>query len=190
MRRSVAPSASWFASISPLLLSSVLPAVTERFGATIEPPLFVSDPLWMVSFEPAPIWPPSLFSVPLARLRSAFESSLPFELSSVFPTVAARPVWPRTRPAALPNAPAWATTRPLLWMVPPAFEIAPAPWPASSVSVPMPAWVIVPPSLSRVAGASVKSVLLVCSVPPAELSSVPDTATFIGPLPVCVIVPA
>ncbi|KXU88277.1 hypothetical protein CI15_12260 [Paraburkholderia monticola] len=173
-----------------MLLSSVEPIESARFGATIEPPVLVSDPLWIVPFEAAPISPPLLLSVPLARLRSVFDSSLPFVLSRAFPTVADRPVWPRTRPAALPNAPAWAMTRPLLWMVPPAFEIDPAPLPASSVSVPVPACVIVPPSLSSVAGARVRSVLFVWSLPPAELSSVPDTATFIGPLPVCVIVPA
>ncbi|CAB3810223.1 hypothetical protein LMG28688_07187 [Paraburkholderia caffeinitolerans] len=66
-----------------------------------------------------------------------------------------------TEPDALLNAPPRATTLPLLAIVPPAFEIDPAPLRALIVSVPLPAWVIVPWSLTKVVGASVRSVLLV-----------------------------
>ncbi|KGX64361.1 hypothetical protein Y025_6266 [Burkholderia pseudomallei TSV32] len=71
--------------------------------------------------------------------------------------------------------------------MPPTFDTEPAPLP--SVSVPVPACVIVPPSFTSAAGANVRSALLVCSVPPRELSSVPVTLTAIAPFPVCVIVP-
>ncbi|CAB3810224.1 hypothetical protein LMG28688_07188 [Paraburkholderia caffeinitolerans] len=94
-----------------------------------------------------------------------------------------------TEPAALSNTPLCATTLPLLAIVPPAFEIDPAPLPALIVRVPVPACVIVPWSLTKVVGASVKSMLLVCSVPPAELSNVPLTSMPITAAPYCVIAP-
>ncbi|VWD61091.1 hypothetical protein BCO71171_06603 [Burkholderia contaminans] len=112
---------------------------------------------------------------------------MPFALFSVPATVAVNPVCALIEPDVLFSVPVCATTLPLLAIAPPTFDTEPVPPP--NVSVPLPAWVIVPPSLTSAAGASVRSVLLVCSVPPFELSSVPDTFTLIAPAPVCVIVP-
>ncbi|VVD59168.1 hypothetical protein PCE31106_00006 [Pandoraea cepalis] len=174
----------------PPLLFNVAFVVKLRFGATMAPPLFVSEPVRIVSFVPAPISPPSFASVSLVSVRSVFDSSLPFALSTAPPSVAVSPVCPMIRPAALSRLPARATTCPLLVILPPAFESVPVPFPAFTVSAPAPACVIVPPWLSSMDGANVRSTLFVCSVPPAELSSKPRTATRIDPVPVCVIVPA
>ncbi len=75
----------------------------------------------------------------------------------------------------------------MIW--PPAFESDPDPLPGVSVSVPVPASTISPPSLLIAAGASVRFVLLVWNVPPFELSNVPPTLKTIGPVPYWVIVP-
>ncbi|KGS18715.1 hypothetical protein X962_5989 [Burkholderia pseudomallei MSHR7343] len=74
---------------------------------------------------------------------------------------------------------------PLVPIVPPVFCKAPAPLPGVSVSVPVPPCVMVPFELSRTAGASVRSVLFVWMTPPFELSSVPETASVVGPLCHC-----
>ncbi|CAM3284081.1 hypothetical protein BUGL105410_27760 [Burkholderia gladioli] len=142
--------------------------------------------MWIVALVPAPTWPQSFASVPLATFRSVFDNSLPLALFSVPATLAISPFCALIEPDVLSNVAVCATTRPLLAIEPPTFDIEPVPLP--SVNLPVPACVIVPPSFTSEAGASMTSVLLVCSVPLA-LSSVPETLTRIAPVPVCVIVP-
>ena len=74
-------------------------------------------------------------------------------------------------------------------IAPSTFVTRPDPWIGSIVNVPVPACVIVPPSLSSDAGLSVQSVLRVWIVPPLELSSAPITAIFTGSVPSWLIVP-
>ncbi|CAB3807336.1 hypothetical protein LMG28614_06572 [Paraburkholderia ultramafica] len=126
---------------------------------------------------------------PLASDRDESERIAPCELFTSPAMLAAMFPCAASTPPALLRLPACAAIWPAVMIFPPTFDREPALLPGAIVRVPVPASRIVPPSLLRVAGASVRSVLFVWIVPPFELSSVLLTLTPIGDAPYCVIVP-